>query len=160
MEIFFEQIEEAKKAVKLADHLTYVTFPLIGDDKIMNMITDNLQISLLKALDALLNYEKYYKRVVSVPESFEDKLSVFKNEVSKRYDISSESLLAIREINEVVNNRKKSINAEFLKKDNVLLFNEYKLKTLNIKKIKEYINLAKLLINKINTIVGKNARGF
>ena len=37
MEIFFEQIEEAKKAVKLADHLTYVTFPLIGDDKIMKI---------------------------------------------------------------------------------------------------------------------------
>ena len=158
MEIFSEQIEEAKKALKVADHLTYVTFPLIGDEKIMNMITDNLQISLIKSVDALLNYEKYYKRIIAVPENFEDKFGVLKTEVSKRYNITNETLLVIRDINEVVNNRKKT-GAEFLKKDNVLMFNEYKTKTLNLKKIKDYINITKLLINKINTIVGQNARG-
>ena len=157
MEIFSEQIEEAKKALKVADHLTYVTFPLIGDDKIMNMITDNLQISLLKSVDALLNYEKYYKRILTVPENFEDKFGILKTEVSKRYNLTNETLLVIRDINEVVNNRKKT-SGEFLKKDNVLMFNEYKTKALNLKKIKDYINIAKLLINKINTIVGQNAR--
>ena len=157
MEIFLEQIAEAKKALKVADHLTYVTFPLIGDDKIMNMILDNLQISLLKSVDALLNYEKYYKRIVTVPENFEDKFGVLKTEVSKRYNINNETILTIKKLNDVVNNRKKS-GSEFLKKDNILLFNEYKTNTLNLKKIKDYINIAKLLINKINTIVGQNAR--
>ena len=160
MDIFLEQIEEAKKALKIADHLTYITFPLIGDEKIINMITDNLQISLIKAIEALLNYEKYYKRIVSVPENFEDKFYIFKDEVSKRYNINNETILSVKDINEIANNRKKS-HTNFLKKDNFVLFtNEYKVKTLNLKKIKDYINIAKVLINKVDMVIGKNARRF
>lgn len=160
MELFFEQIEEAKKALKIADHLTYVTFPLIGDEKIMIMIADNLNISLNKALEAILNYDKCYKRISNVPEDFENRLDIFKSEVSKRYNISNETTFMIKELKEIIDAKKKQ-SSGLLKKDNLFLFsNDYKFKTLNLKKIKEYINMAKLFINKVNTIIGNNARRF
>ena len=158
MEIFVEQIEEAQKALKIADHLTYVTFPLIGDEKIMTMITDNLNLSLMKALESVLNYDRYYKRISSVPESFENKFDIFKNDVAKRYNINHEVVFMIKELKDLDDARKKQGNS-LLKKENYIFFTEqYKMRTLNLKKIKEYINITKVFINKVNIIVGKNAR--
>ncbi len=151
MDLFLEQIEEAKKALRIADHLAYVTFPLIGDEKITNMITNNLQISAIKSLEALLNYEKYYKRISNIPETFDDKFDIFKMEVSKRYNIGSEIIFTIKEINDISSKKDLNLNFDFFQ-DN------YKFKKLGLKKIKEYINIVKLLVNKIDFIIGKNAR--
>lgn len=157
MENFTEQIEEAQKALKVADHLTYVTFPLIGDDKIMTMITDNLHLSLMKAIEAILNYDKYYKRISNIPEDFENKFDIFKNDIAKRYNINQETIFMIKEIKEITDSRKKPNT--LLKKENYVFFTEqHKMRTVNIKKMKEYINTTKLFISKVNTIVGKNAR--
>lgn len=156
-ELFLEQIEEAKKALEVADHLTYVTFPLMGDNKILNMITDNLNIALIKTMDSLLNYDKYYKRIYIIPEDFENKFDVLKNEVAKRYNISNETLLMIKEIKDIHGSKKKT-NSLDIKRD-FSFIHVFKSKTPDLKKIKDYINDSKLLIEKVNTIIGKNVRG-
>ena len=68
MEPFELQLEEAKKALKTADHLAYITYPLVTDNKIMLLIAENLYTSVIKAIDAFLNYDRYYKRIPIVPE--------------------------------------------------------------------------------------------
>jgi len=160
MEIFLEQIEEAKKCIKIADHLAYVTYPLVNDIKIINLITDHIFNSLTNSIDSLLNYERYYKRISNIPSSFENKFIIFKLEVSKRYNIPGDIILLIKDIKDIIETRKKN-NYQFLRGNNIILCtDEFRTKTLNLKKVKDYINSTKFLVNKVNTIIGKNARRF
>ncbi len=157
MEIFLEQLQEAKRTLKIADHLTYVTFPLMNDDKIITMIIDNLYISLNNSINALLNYEKYYKRVVNIPDTFENRYYIFKSELSKRYNINNDTVLIIKEIFDIFDKKKKS-KSQIIEKDVFVSFtDQHKFRTLNLKRIKEYINVTKLFISKLNSIIEKNA---
>ena len=56
-ELYQELISGANKAVRTADHLVYVTYPLVNDVKLLVTITENLNKALLMAMEALLQYE-------------------------------------------------------------------------------------------------------
>ena len=160
MELFEQQLEEAKKALKTADHLAYITYPLIMDNKLMLLIAENLYTSIIKTIDSFLNYDKYYKRIPTVPEQHEEKIRVFRTEICKRYNISPEIMLMIRDIKTISDTRKNSNMEFFRRKELVIITEEFsRVKTLNLKKVKDYINTTKLLVNKADAII-KNARRF
>ena len=160
MEIFEQQLEEAKKAVKTADHLAYITYPIVLDNKLMLLIIENIYSALLKTMDSFLNYDKYYKRIPVVPEKIDEKISVFRSEICKRYNISSDIVLMAKDLKTITETRKNS-NMEFFRKNEIVIVAEEftRVKTLNLKKVKDYINATKLLVNKADSII-KNARRF
>ncbi|MEK6936689.1 MAG: hypothetical protein AABW58_01305 [Nanoarchaeota archaeon] len=160
MEPFETQLEEAKKALKIADHLAYITYPLIMDNKLMLLIVENLYNSIIKTIDSMLNYDKYYKRIPSVPENPEEKIIVFKNELCRRYNINTEIIFMIKDIKAIAESRKTSDMELFRKKELVIITEDFsRAKTLSLKKVKDYINATKILVNKADSIL-KNARRF
>lgn len=160
MEPFETQLEEAKKALRTADHLAYITYPLIMDNKLMLLIAENLYNSITKTIDSLLNYDRYYKRIPVVPENSDEKIAVFKSEICKRYNISPEIMLMIKDIKTISDSRKNSNMELFRKKELIIISGDFsRAKTLSLKKVKDYINTTKLLINKTDAIL-KNARRF
>ena len=70
MQNIAKTIEDANKLFKTADHLTYVTYPLLKDNKLIITIIENLSEATTKAMDAVLYYEKYYKRIMHFPSDF------------------------------------------------------------------------------------------
>ena len=160
MENFEQQLEEAKKAIRTADHLAYITYPLIMDNKLMLLIAENLYTAIIKTIDSFLNYDKYYKRIPVAPENPDEKIMIFKTEICKRYNISPEVMLMIKDIKTISDTRKDSDMEFFRKKELVIITEEFsRVKTLNLKKVKDYINTTKLLVNKADAII-KNARRF
>ncbi len=158
MEPFEIQLEEAKKALKTADHLAYITYPLVSDNKLMLLIAENLYNSIIKTIEAMLNYDRYYKRIPVVPEESDEKIIVFKNEVCKRYNINTDIILMIKDIKTIAESRKNSNMELFRKKELVIITEDFtRAKTLSLKKVKDYINSTKLLVNKAESIL-KNAR--
>ena len=71
MDIFKNLIYEANKAFNTADHLAYVTYPLVNDTKVITLITEHLFNALEKGMDALLYIERLYKRIQQYSDSFE-----------------------------------------------------------------------------------------
>ena len=53
MERFRQLVKEANKAFETADHLTYMTYQIVKDIKLMIMITENLYNALEKGMDAV-----------------------------------------------------------------------------------------------------------
>ncbi|MBS3171546.1 hypothetical protein J4449_02965 [Candidatus Woesearchaeota archaeon] len=160
MEPFEMQIEEAKKALKTADHLAYITYPLVADNKLMLLIAENLYNSIIKTICALLNYDRYYKRIPVVPEDSDEKIILFKTEICKRYNIDTDIILMIKDIKAIAESRKNSNMELFRKKELVIITEDFsRAKTLSLKKVKDYINTAKILVNKADSIL-KNARRF
>ena len=62
MERFKELVEKANRSLNTADHLAYVTYPVINEPKLTITILNNIYQSLLHSIDALLYYYYLFKK--------------------------------------------------------------------------------------------------
>jgi len=151
---------EANKAFETADHLTYVTYPLVNDLKLLLHIVDQLNLALSKGMDALLYYDYIYKRISNIPNDFNRKLDIFKNHTSRRYGISRETIVLISDVAEIINKRKEA-PMEFSRKDKyVIAYENYRLKTITLDKVKSYLNEGKGFVKKLNEVLEASDRRF
>jgi len=70
MEEISNALKDANRLLRIADHLTYVTYPLVKDNKLIIAIAESLNGAMIKAMDALLYYDRYYKRIMHFPSDF------------------------------------------------------------------------------------------
>lgn len=149
--------QQALKYFDTADHLAYVTYPLINDVKLLTTIAENLYYSLRSAMEALLYYDRLYKRIPPIVDNFETKIEVFKK-CMNRYNLDREALLLIRDLRAILKFREKS-PMEFQRKDKYVICSPtYNMRSLTLTKIKNYISTAKPFIHQINRILEKNDR--
>ena len=156
MEKFEILIKEALQYIKTADHLIYVTFPTVNDNKILMAISENIYISMVSAMEALLLYEKEYKRIYNIPENFDLRFELFKSTIAKRYSINREFVFVMGELRKLLQLHKSS-QMEFNRKGSyIICADDFKLKTLNLNKVKQYLNQAKPFIQNVDEIVGRS----
>jgi len=153
-------VKEANRAFETADHLAYVTYPVINDNKLTISIAENLFQALTKGMDAILYYDRLYKRIMFLPQEFNSKLELFKQSSAKRYNISRETIQLLKDFSEISSARKES-PIEFSRKEKfVICSTNYKLRTLTIQKMKDAINQTKPFISTLNSIYNQNVRRF
>lgn len=158
MERTTQLISEANRLFNTADHLAYITYPLVKETKLMVTITENLYLSLMAAVDALLQHEKAYKRISLTPNDFESKLDTFRRECMPRYKLDRSYLLLIKDIHDIIEHKKKS-PIEFIRNDKYIMCSDsYKMKVLTIEGLKQYIAQSKEFIFRINKVLLKNGR--
>jgi len=160
MEEILKLVREAKKLYETADHLTYVTFPVVNEVKLLVTIAENLNSALVMGMNAILLYDRLYKRIPPLNTDFYSRFEVFKNRSAPRYNIDRSILLLMNDLRKVVEKRKES-PMEFVRKNKfIICSDDYKLKTLTLGKIKEYLNQAKPFFSRLDTIFNKNVRRF
>lgn len=148
-------VDRANKSFNTADHLTYITYPLLKDTKLVVTITENLYNAFVYGMDAFLAYERLYKRIHEIPEDFGSRLSVFKTKVVPRYNIEREHLLLMDDLKKIIDYRRKS-PVEFIRKDKIVICSDnYKMRTINYDKIKEYLNKSKPFFTRLNKVFKK-----
>jgi hypothetical protein len=157
MEDFQNLIFQAKKTISAADHMLIMTFPLVKDPKILLAVLSSTFSALTNATDSLVTYERVFKRIPPPQDTFESKFNVFKDQISKRYNINSEYIKLILEIKEILNTHKKS-PIEFSRNDRFIICTEnYRMKTISVEELKKYIAKTKMYITEIERLVNKNA---
>jgi len=143
-----EQIFLAKKAIKIADHLTYMTYPLVKDLKIIVSITENIYMAVANAMEAVLQYDRYYKRINPLAENFESRYQVFKEKCAPRYEFDRNDLSLVDELRALIKQHADS-NMEFVRSDKLIICSpSFKMKTLDINAIKQYIIKTKKFVMK------------
>ncbi|HLC72596.1 MAG TPA: hypothetical protein VJH37_03375 [Candidatus Nanoarchaeia archaeon] len=146
-------VNEATKAFKTADHLIYVTFPLLNDQRLFATVAEKLKEALDKGMCAVLEFDYLYKRIQFVPAEFQTRLSLFQQYAQKKYGFSPISFKCIQEVDEIVTRRRES-PIEFIRKDRLVIASgDYRLKTINLEKIKELVQNTKMFISKVNQII-------
>jgi len=159
METVLISLKEANRRFKSADHMLFMTYPLLKDTKLLILIAENLYQASILALDALLKYELMFKRLNSIPVNFNEKMDILKREVAGRYNIQRSNIVNIEDMNALIEARRKS-PIEFVKRDKyVICSDDYKTNFLTLDKLKNYLNESKVFINRVNTII-ENARRF
>lgn len=156
MEKFQKSLVDASHSSKVADHMIFVTYTIVKDPKLLLAAMKNVLNSMITATDALLQYERLFKRIPAVPQNLSAKLLLLKKHCSRRYHLSQNYIFLINDLNNIVEEHKKS-PVEFTRKDKfVICSNNYHMKTITIKKIKEYISINKSYLKDVRGIVNKN----
>jgi len=148
-EKFQENLKEAIRNLQIADHMTYVTFPLINDQRLLLKIFDNIYQSIISCINAILNYEYLYKRI-KLYSNINENLQTFIDKCAKNYNLTNEQIMKIQQII-ALNKQHKQSAMEFVKKDKIIILSDnLRTQSINVQKIKEFLLLAKELLMKTN----------
>ncbi len=160
MEQFKMLVAEATRAFQTADHLAYTTYPLVKETKILILIVEQLHRALESGIDAILYYDREYKRIPEYPDDFQQKLFLFKRYSFERYRFPKESLAALDEIHDLVLKRKEA-PMEFKRKEAfVIASRSFRLQTVTIDKVKHYVMETKKFIDKLHEVLRASDRRF
>ncbi len=150
-------IEQAEKKLANIDHLLSVTFPVINDIKLLAPITDSIAICVFLVMEALLKYERAYKRIHSLPNNLDIMFNIFESEVVNRYKISKKFIIMLNDLKNFTQSRKKSA-AEFVKNDKyIICSNEYYTTIITQEKLKTYKDLTSQFINQVKEIISRRS---
>jgi len=153
MENVKQLLREAKDKVNTADHLAYVSYPEIADSKMLFAITDGLATAVTKAMEAVLAYERMFKRIPLAPKDFGSEFELFKDKCVPSYGMDKKYVTLIDELNKIVE-LKKHTPLEFSRKDKIVLCTEsYRMKEVDLKKVKEYLQLSKEFVDQVSGLL-------
>jgi len=148
MEKFIENLQEAQKTIRIADHLLYMTFPLVKDKKLLLKIVLELKKGLTHGINAILQYEYLYKRIRLSPDS-KANFKIFQQKCAPRYNISDEEIRTVLEIFNLVEKHKKS-PMEFVKNEKVVILSQdLQIDIITFEKTKEFLQISKEILGKI-----------
>ena len=155
MEKFQEARDKARRNLQIADHMTYMTYSMVKDPKLLVVVMENIFLALTNAMSSVLHYEKFFKRLDPFPENFEAKFLVFQN-CALKYKIDKSYLGLIREVKDFIYEHKRS-SVEFVRKDRfVICTDNYQMKAISVDQIKGYIKQAKGFLQLTNGIVSQD----
>jgi len=155
MEKFLENLATAEKTIYAADHLIYITFPLIKDKRLLIKIIHEIKNAITACITSILQHEYLYKRI-SLYKDPKLNFRTFTEKCVPRYKITNEEIKLIFELFDFVEKHKES-PFEFIKDDKVVILSKsLKPKTLTAEKTKEFLVLAKDILRKTKENFNKN----
>ena len=155
METYEEARGKAKRHIKIADHMLTQTYPLVQDPKLLVAVMENLFSAMDSSMSAILYYERLFKRIPPFHDSFDSKLNIFRARCIRRYNFSTDYIILIQNIREILKEHKES-PFEFSRKGRfVICSDNYRMKTISVDKMKGYIRQAKDFVAEMETMVNK-----
>jgi hypothetical protein len=151
MEKFQEHLQKADSSLKTADHLVYITFPLIKENRLLKKILEGIGESAYNIFQAILEYEYLYKRIRIHPDidsNFENL-----NKCAVRFGLTGEEIENLRKILAIIDKYKES-PFEFIRKDKLVMMSEnLKTESINLDQLKKYLNQTKAVILKTHRVL-------
>ena len=152
---FLESLIEIEKLWKSADHIVYVTLPVVKDPKLLLVALNDLHIFMIKSISLILKFEYFYKRVILYEDSKKN-LEEFFRKCAGKYGLNGEDIESIREII-MLGKKHKESGFEIAKDNRVLIFDdEYGKSELNKEKLKNFIAVGRKILENTN----KNLKSF
>jgi hypothetical protein len=128
----------------------YVTYPLINEKRLLIKIFDEIYISIINTIHAIINYEHLLERI-KVYENKNQNIENFLSKIAKNYNLSEQHIRKIQDIIEMHKKHKQSA-MEFVKKDKIVILSDnLGAKVLDVYRVKEYLLVGKELLSKVNS---------
>jgi len=144
-------LEKAEKALRTADHMIYITYPLIKDNRILKNVLDQFHNVAESIAYSILNYEFRYRRIGPITltklDTYGQNWSTF-IKCSPRFSISPEETAKIKEMLEIILKHQAS-TVEFARKDRlVFISNNAHAESISFDQMKSYLNNLKIVLRK------------
>lgn len=148
-------IQFAKKEIEVADHLLYMTYPMIKETKFLLAITDHIIKSGRAALQALLEYERFYKRIDAYPKNFAFEINIYRQKLEQRYNFDQVFYRLLSKLLEVYKFDKNS-TVRFKRGDKYILTSStYNMTTLDVNSVKRYSSLTRKFVGEVGKIIAR-----
>ena len=148
--------EKAHKHITIADHILTQTYPLVNDPKLLLGVIEKLHKANIAIIDMILSSERVYKRIPPYHDNDESKINMFKLKTVKHYNINIEYIKLVEDVREILLKHKKS-PVEFVRKDRfVICTDNYRMRTISVKQMKNYIKISKIFLQDMVNLVNRN----
>lgn len=155
MEQFQILRQKSLQKIKVADHMLTMSYTLVNDPKILLSVINNIALAYEYSMSAILEYERLFKRVQVFKDNYNSKLTLF-IKIADKLKIDKEHIKIMKELEEIKKAHEKS-PVEFSRQGKfVICSDNYEMKTLEIKHIKNYINKAKLFIEQTHKLTSRD----
>lgn len=152
MEKYQENLQNALKSIKVADHIIYITYPVIKDKRLLLKSLDSIYEAIVDMINSFLQYDYIWKKIQLTNDS-KNNFEIFINRCSKNHNITREEIQEIQDFFALVENHKKS-PMEFKRKDKIVIMNSnLNTTTVDSEKIKKYLSLARRLFEKARFMI-------
>lgn len=142
-----KSLREAARNLQIADHMTYLTYPLVNEKRILLKIFEEIFKTVNNSVKAILNFESFLNGTEIYKDDYKN-LENFVSRFSKDF-LNDKQLNLLLDIYEVHKSHEDSA-IEFEKKDKMIIMSDdLGLRILDIVKIKEYLYFSKELLGKI-----------
>lgn len=141
------RIEEAKKILKIADHMVYVTYPVINENRLLIKILSQINSIMNNVILAVLENEYANKRI----RSYADPKMNFKSfvESSKRYGIGASGIETVKKVAAIMEMHSQS-PMEFVKNDSfVIMSDSMRTEEITYNLVKSSLSVAKEMLSSV-----------
>lgn len=145
MERIFEKIEEAEKIIRGVDHIVYVSYPLIKENKLLITMVIEMKRAILLLINAILQFEYLQKRI-NLSQNPEKNLNTFFEKCAQQYSLTKEEVNMIVELFNIVEKHKKSLMSFTRNSKFVILYGDMKTCVVSLEKTKEFLYLTKKIL--------------
>ncbi len=155
IERYQELLQTARKQIELADHMLYVTYPLVQEMRFLLAIANHVTIAARSAMQAILEFELLYKRLEQYNKTFLSEVDIFQKKIIPRYSLDIKYCKLLQKLMEVQKYDAEAI-IKFKKGDRYILTNaEYSMSAIDVESVKRYSNLTKKFVSEIAGAIAK-----
>lgn len=153
MEQVERAIKEANNAFRTADHLTYVSYPLLRDNRLLLAITQNLFVAGKKGMDAVLYHEKFNKRINMLPLDFDSRMSMFEKDIVPKMKLGGEVCKVIKDLRQITKQHRESPMVFSRKEKFVICSDDYSsMRAIDINFLKNYVVSIRSFLRGVNNL--------
>ena len=138
--------------LKAAEQMTYFTFDIARDNRLLIKILHEIYASALNIMNAALQYEQEAGHIY-LSEDADRNLQLFRNKCAARFRITAEELTVLDEIRLLMGKHKES-PFEFVRKEQfVIVSNTFETETITLPQITGYLVSVQRIMRKISSIL-------
>ncbi len=154
VEKHLESLQKAIDQIRIADHMIYVTYPVIKDKRLLLKTIDHIYEAMILTVSSILQYDFLNRRINLYKNNAQENFEVFIEKCARRYNITSEEINELQEVLAITESHRNS-PIEFLRKEKVIIMSDL-LKTtiIDAERLKKYLGLAKRLVEKARFGIG------
>jgi hypothetical protein len=153
MEKFNQLLKQARESFSTADHLAYVSFPMIREPKMLYVIAEALHKTAMQVITALLYYEKMYKRIMTIPQEEGARIQMLEK-LAPKYKLSNGVVDAVKDLSEIMQKYKES-PMTFSRGDKFVMSTDvFNLKMLDANLLKNHVLSVRTLLERVEAIKG------
>lgn len=152
-----EDIIEAKRLLRIADHMAYITYPVLKEQRLLIKILEQINTALKMTVKAILDHEYLNKRI----QKFDDPKLNFDEFISiaEEYGIEKGHINIIKRVSEIIDLHNKS-PLEFVRKDAFIIMSDnLKTEQITLERVKIFLKSSKQILDNTELKLIKD-RGF
>ena len=139
--------EEAKKTLRTADHIIYITYPVLKENRLLIKVLEEIYSAVQKTVELIMNHEYEMKRI-KIYSDPKLNMTLFEQKCASRYNFTSEEMMGIKQIIELFHCHKSS-PVEFARQNKfIIMSDDLRTESITVQRLKGLLNLAKGFIRK------------